>query len=165
VSVKACIGWVWMNKHLNVLTHTGHTESPNWVASCFEELVNALPHFTDVKWDSVRATHGMSAEAYAWKTALGWGKTRPDFLVTSWIVATRGALWAYVCHVVRFIPLQGWLLIRISVTLLEMSDGLFAAPKCSIINFIILWWELYGLMTTLLSRLMLINIVWIPLHV
>jgi hypothetical protein len=42
-------------------------------------------------------------------------------------------------HVVRFIPLQGWLLIRISVALSEMSDGLFAESKLRVINFIILW--------------------------
>jgi hypothetical protein len=29
---------------------------------------------------------------------------------------------------VRFIPLQGWLLIQISVTFLDMSDSLFTAP-------------------------------------
>jgi hypothetical protein len=114
VSIKARVGWIRMNKHLNV-------------ASCFEELDDILPHFMDVKWDSVPATYGMSAEAYASKTTLGRGKTRPSFLVTSWIVATRGALWAYMYRVVRFIPLQGWLLIRISATLLEMSDGLFDA--------------------------------------
>jgi hypothetical protein len=149
MSIKTCIGWVRMNKYLNVLMYTGHMESPNWVASCFEELDDTLPHFQDVKWDSVRAIHVMSAEAYAWKMALGRGKTRPCFLVTSWIVATRGSLRACVCHIVRFVPLQGWLLMRISATLSEMSDGMFAAPKRCIINFIILWWELYGLMTIL----------------
>jgi hypothetical protein len=34
---------------------------------------------------------------------------------------------AYVV-LVRFIPLQGWLLIRISATLSNMSDSLFTAP-------------------------------------
>jgi hypothetical protein len=82
MSIKARIGWVRMKKHLNVLTHRGHIESPN-LASCFEELDDTLPHFTDVKRDSVRATHGMSTEAYTWKTALGRDKTWPDFLVTS----------------------------------------------------------------------------------
>jgi hypothetical protein len=83
VSIKAHIGWVRMNKHLNVLTHTGHMESPNFVALCFKELDDTLPHFMDVKWDSVQATHGMSAETYAWRMALGRDKTRPVFLVTS----------------------------------------------------------------------------------
>jgi hypothetical protein len=72
--------------------HTKHMESPNWVASYFEELDDTLPHFTDVKQDSVRATHGMFTEEYTCKTALGRGKIRPDFFVTSWIVATHGAL-------------------------------------------------------------------------
>jgi hypothetical protein len=28
-----------------------------------------------VQWDSVRATHSVSADAYAWKTTLGQGRT------------------------------------------------------------------------------------------
>jgi hypothetical protein len=38
-------------------------------------------------------------------------------------VATRGAFVAHVCHVVRFYPLQGVLLIRISATPLDMSEA------------------------------------------
>jgi hypothetical protein len=53
MSIKAHVGWIRMNNHLNVLTHTGHMKSPNRVASCFEELDDTLPHFADVKWDSV----------------------------------------------------------------------------------------------------------------
>jgi hypothetical protein len=41
-----------------------------------------------------------------------------------------------VCRVVRFIPLQGWLLIRISVKPLDMGDGLFTVFKCSNYTFI-----------------------------
>jgi hypothetical protein len=48
VSVKARVGWVRMNKHLNVLIHTRHMKSPNWVASCVDELDDTLPRFTDV---------------------------------------------------------------------------------------------------------------------
>jgi hypothetical protein len=72
-----------MNKHLNVLTHTGHMESPNLVTSCVDGLDDILPCFTGVQWDSVRATHGVSAEAYMWKTALGRGWTRPDYFTGS----------------------------------------------------------------------------------
>jgi hypothetical protein len=46
-------------------------ESPNLVASCVDELDDALPRFMGVQWDSAQATHGVSAKAYAWKTALG----------------------------------------------------------------------------------------------
>jgi hypothetical protein len=126
-----------MNKHLNVLTHTGHMESPDLVTSCADGLDDTLPHFTGVQWDSVRATHNVSSEAYAWKTTLEWGRTRPDYLTASWTVATRVAsvnCCHQVCCVVRFIPLQGWLLIRISVTPSNMGDGLFTASKCRIIN-------------------------------
>jgi hypothetical protein len=87
MSVKAHIGWIRMNKHLNVLTHTGHMESPNLVALCADGLDDTLPSFTGVQWDSVQATHGVFAEAYT--------------------VATRVASVAHVCRVVMFIPLQG----------------------------------------------------------
>jgi hypothetical protein len=83
VSVKACMGWVSMNKHLNPLTHTGHMESLNLVVSCALGLDDTVPHFTGVQWDSARATHSVPTEAYASKPALGQGRTRPDSLTTS----------------------------------------------------------------------------------
>jgi hypothetical protein len=49
----------------------GHVESPNLVASCVDELDDTLPWFPGVQWDSVRATHSVSDEAYVWKTTLG----------------------------------------------------------------------------------------------
>jgi hypothetical protein len=134
-SVEPCWTSIW-----NLLAHMGHMETPNYVASCVDELDDTLPRFTDIQWDSVRATHSVSVKAYTWKMALGWGKIWPGFLVTSWIVATRGALRVCLCRVVRFIPLQGWLLIWISVTPSDMGDDLFAVFKCRIINFIIMWW-------------------------
>jgi hypothetical protein len=45
VSVKAHVGWVRMHKHLNVLAHTGHMESPNLVALCVAELDSTLPPY------------------------------------------------------------------------------------------------------------------------
>jgi hypothetical protein len=68
MSVKARIGWVQMNKQLNVLTHMGYMESPNLVASCVTEIEAILPYIKGVYRDSAWATHGVSAEAYAWKT-------------------------------------------------------------------------------------------------
>jgi hypothetical protein len=32
-----------------------------------------------VQWDSVRATHGVSAEVYVWKTGLGRGRMQTGF--------------------------------------------------------------------------------------
>jgi hypothetical protein len=46
-------------------------------------------------------------------------------------MVTRGAFMAHVCCVVRFYPLQGVLLIRISAIPSEMGDGLLAASKRS----------------------------------
>jgi hypothetical protein len=65
VSVKAHVGWVRMNKQLNVLTHTGHMESLNLVASCVAEMEAILAYLTGVHRDSAWATHGVSVEAYA----------------------------------------------------------------------------------------------------
>jgi hypothetical protein len=45
----------------------------------------------------------------------------------------------HVCHVVGFIPLQGWLLIRICETPLDMGAGLLATPNCSNSTFIMLY--------------------------
>jgi hypothetical protein len=135
----ASVGSEWTSIW-NVLTHTGHMESPNWVASWVNELDDTLPRFMGVQWDSVQATHDVSIEVYTWKMTLGWGRTRPGFLVTSWIISTHGALWAYMCRVVRFITLQGWLLIWISATPSDMGDCLFTESKRRIIIFIIIWW-------------------------
>jgi hypothetical protein len=87
---SALVGSEWTSIW-NILMHTGHMESPNWVASCVDELDNTLPRFIGVQWDSVQASHDVSTEAYTWKTALRQGTTQPGFLVTSWMVATRGA--------------------------------------------------------------------------
>jgi hypothetical protein len=65
---KARVSWVRMNKHLNVLMHTGDMESPNRVAPCAAETEAIVPYLTDVKWDSAWVTHGVSTEAYEWNT-------------------------------------------------------------------------------------------------
>jgi hypothetical protein len=54
-------------------------------------------------------------------------------------VATRGAFVAHMCHVVKFYPLQGVLLIRISTAPSEMGDGLLAASKRTNSTFIMLY--------------------------
>jgi hypothetical protein len=135
VLIKVHVGWALLNKHLNVLTRMRHMEFPNWVALCAAETEDILPYLRDVKWDSAWATHSVSIEAYAWKTCTRVRWALIVFLTSSWIVATRGALRACVCHVVRFIPLQSWLLIRISVTPLNMCDDLFAVFKRSNFTF------------------------------
>jgi hypothetical protein len=89
-----------------VLLHTRFMGPANFVASCVTKLNDTLHRFTGVQWDSIQATYGVSAEAYAWKTALGWGRTRPNSLTASSIVAIHGALLARRCCVVMFLPLQ-----------------------------------------------------------
>jgi hypothetical protein len=65
----------------------------------------------------------------SWKTCTRekWDPDRPYDIVAkgchTWPIHER----AYVT-LVRFIPLQGWLLIHISATLSDMSDSLFTAP-------------------------------------
>jgi hypothetical protein len=70
VSIKARVGWVRMNKHLNLLTHTGHMKSPILVASCVIELDDTLSPY-GCYTVQCRATHGVSVEAYPWKMTLG----------------------------------------------------------------------------------------------
>jgi hypothetical protein len=63
------------------------------------------------KWDSAWATHGVSVEAYAWKTCTRMRWALIVSLTALWTVATRGALLARVCRGVRLLPLQclNWL--------------------------------------------------------
>jgi hypothetical protein len=154
-----------MNKHLNVLTDTRHIESQNLVASCVNELDDTLPRLTGVQWDSVRATHSVSAEAYTWKMTLGWGRTRLDSLTVSWTIATRVASVAHVCHVVRFRPLQDWLLIQIFATPSDMGDGLLTVFKGSNYTFIMLYLvHEMDMDYFIVDEMINIKIVWSQLH-
>jgi hypothetical protein len=157
-SVEPCWISIW-----NVLMHTGHMESLNWVASYLTETEAILPHLTGVHQDSAWATHGMSTEAYMWKTCSRVRWALIVSLVTLWIVATWGAILAYVCHVVRFIPLQGWLLIWISVTPSKMGDGLFAVFRHSNSTFIMLY-LVHEMVTDYLIVDEMINIKIVGLH-
>jgi hypothetical protein len=80
----------------NVLTYTGHMESLNWVAWCATEMEAILPYLMGVQWDSPWATHGVSDEAYTWKTCTRVRWALIVSLTASWIVVTRGALRACV---------------------------------------------------------------------
>jgi hypothetical protein len=83
----------------------------NWVASCATETEAILPYLTGVKWDSAWATHSVSAEAYTWKMCNRVRWALIVSLTALWTIATRGALLAHVCRVVKLLPLQGlnWL--------------------------------------------------------
>jgi hypothetical protein len=83
----------------------------NWVAPCVIKTKAILPYLTGVHQDSAWAILGVSAEAYTWKTCTRVRWAMIVSLTALWTVATRGALLAHVCHVVRLLPLQGlnWL--------------------------------------------------------
>jgi hypothetical protein len=100
----ASVGFEWTNIW-NVLTHTGHMESPNLVASYVAKMEAIIPYLTGVHQDSAWATHGVFAEEYTWKMCTRVRSALIASLALSWIVDTRGALLAYVCRVIRFIPL------------------------------------------------------------
>jgi hypothetical protein len=54
-----------MNKHLIMYWRIRDLWIPAYlVASYVTKLDDTLPRFMGVQWDSVRATHGVSAEAY-----------------------------------------------------------------------------------------------------
>jgi hypothetical protein len=61
-----------LNKHLIMYWHIQDIWClANLVASCVTNFDDTLPRFMGVQWDSIRATHVVSIEAYAWKMALG----------------------------------------------------------------------------------------------
>jgi hypothetical protein len=68
-----------------------------------------------------------------------WDPNRPYDIIA------KGCHTWHVCGhtyvvLVRFIPMQDWLLIQISTTLLDMSDTLFNAPTHRNACFILWWW-------------------------
>jgi hypothetical protein len=77
----------------------------------------------------------------AWKTCTRerWDPDRPYDVVArgchTWPLCGR----TYIV-LVRFIPLHGWLLIRISVILSYMSDSLFTAPTHRNTCLLLWWW-------------------------
>jgi hypothetical protein len=82
---------------------------------------------------SIRIVYGSPTDSplcgITWKTST-WGRwdlDRPYNIVVKGCHMWPARGHAYVM-LVRFIPLQGWLLIQISVTLSDMSDSLFTAP-------------------------------------
>jgi hypothetical protein len=87
----------------------------NWVALCVAKTKAILPYLMGVHWDSAWATRGVFTEVYAWKTCTRVRWALIISLTTSWTVTSCGALQVCVYRVVMFIPLQGWLLIRISM--------------------------------------------------
>jgi hypothetical protein len=109
VSIKARVGWVWMNKLRWKLSY-----NTSWV---YIGIVHGPP---------MDARHGIT-----WKmcTRVRW--VLIISFTTSWTMATRGAFVAHVCRFVRFYPLQGILLIRIFTTPSDMGGGLLAESKHS----------------------------------
>jgi hypothetical protein len=75
----------------NVMAHTKQMESPNLVASWATETEVVLPYLTGVQWDRAWATHGVSIEAYMWKTCTRVRWALIVSLTASWIVATNGS--------------------------------------------------------------------------
>jgi hypothetical protein len=76
-----------------------------------------------------------------WKTCTRerWDPDRPYDTIAKdchmWPIRER----AYVV-LIRFVPLQGWLLIRISAILSDMSDNLFTAPTHRNACLLLWWW-------------------------
>jgi hypothetical protein len=113
------VGSKWISFELCTGTYGIFWCPTNLLASSATELDDTLPYLMGVTRESAWATHDVSTEAYACKTCTSVLWARLD----SWTVATRGAFMAHVCCVVRLFPLQGRLLIQISVTPLEMGDA------------------------------------------
>jgi ABC-type sulfate transport system permease subunit len=68
MSINVRVSWALLKNHLIMYWRILDIWSAaNIVASCVTELDNTLPLFMGVQWDSVQATHGVFAEAYARK--------------------------------------------------------------------------------------------------
>jgi hypothetical protein len=92
VSVGSCCIKHW----LCTGTYGTYVGPINLVAFTVTELDDNLPRFMEVQWDTVRATHGLPVKIFAWKMALGWGRTWPNSL----IVIMKGG---HSCSIVLFI--------------------------------------------------------------
>jgi hypothetical protein len=91
VSIKDRIGWALLQQALITYWRIWDLWAPaNLVPSTVAELDDTLPHFTDVQWDSVRATHRLPIKVFAWKMVLGWGRTR------SWLFDSHHERWLIV---------------------------------------------------------------------
>jgi hypothetical protein len=87
VSIKDCVSWTMLQQALIVYWHIQDLWDPvNLVTLTVAEFDDTLPRFTEVHWNSVRATHRLPIEVFAWKMALGQGMTHPNSL----IVITKG---------------------------------------------------------------------------
>jgi hypothetical protein len=112
VVAPACVDWgpiVWpqWTRLSCVLTHTGFMGSHK-LSSFDGRWVGQHPTVLHrCHWDSVRATHGLPCEVFAWKTTLGYGGPGSTLWLSMQKVATRDACVVHVCRVVRLFPLQG----------------------------------------------------------
>jgi hypothetical protein len=118
------------------------------LASTVAELDNTLPYLTGDTRDSAWAVHGVSAEAYAWKTCTRVRWARFDSLIVimnychSWCLRGRRVSCCQVITLARF------KLARVSAIPSDMGNTCPFQSFRRIIYFMILWWELYGMMTT-----------------
>jgi hypothetical protein len=89
-----------------VLTHTGFMGSHK-LSSVDDRWVGRHPTVLHGwHWNSVRVTHRLPGEVFAWKTALGYGGPGWTLWYSMQKVATRDTCVVHVCHVVRLFPLQ-----------------------------------------------------------
>jgi hypothetical protein len=82
-----------------------------------------------------------SACGIAWKTCTRdrWNSDRPYGIIVKGYHTWPVHVHVYVV-LVRFVPLQGCLLIRISVALSDMSDSLFTVPTHKNACLLLWWW-------------------------
>jgi hypothetical protein len=128
VVAPACVDWVsivWPRwTRLIMYWHIRDLWGPtNLVASTVTELDDTLPRFVNVQWNSVRATHGLTVEVFAWKMALGQGRTWADSLIV--IVKGDHSCCLHDSRVSSclVISLARCILIRISATPSNMGDA------------------------------------------
>jgi hypothetical protein len=77
MSIKDHVSWALLHQALIIYWCIWDLCGPaNLVALTIAKLDDTLPRFADDRRDSVCATHGLPIEVFAWKMALGRGRTQ-----------------------------------------------------------------------------------------
>jgi hypothetical protein len=110
----------------------------NLLASIATELDNTVPYLMCDTWDSAWAIHGVSAEAYTWKTC-----TRVRWAWLDSFIVVMDCCHSWCLHGPRVsccqvITLARFILARVSVIPSDMDNTCPLQSFCRIINFIIM---------------------------
>jgi hypothetical protein len=112
----------------------------NLLASTVAKLDDTLPYLTGDTRDSAWAVHGVSAEAYTWKTCTRVRWAWLDSLIVIMNCCHSWCLHGPVVSCCQVITLARFKLARVSAIPSDMGNTCPLQSFHRIINFIIMWW-------------------------